>query len=374
MTTSQTHLRKAAVLIRSLDSDTAAIMLGQLSSEEATSIRAAIRALGPIDSEEQEDVLAEFRRTRPAVGSAASNGVELELSSHLGVDEPSLPGNFEQKVASAERFQFLASASTSVVVRFLAREHAQTIAVVLSHLAPARAATVLAELPEKLQAETIERLSVLGETDPESVTVLERELEAWIATRGDDRGTIARRRETVTNILAAADDKTRRGILSKLKTHNSALAEQIAPERQANAGSERSNASVSELRRRLSPLQQQGNTPQPPAPRPRPPASAPTLPRIPFDQLIHLDNSALVVLLRSVDANVLAIAMAGSREELVDRICGQMPKATARAFRRELRRLGPTRLSDVEAAQRAVADAAARHFLQRRHAVAAARA
>ena len=372
MTTTQTNLRKAAVLIRSLDSDTAAIMLGQLSPEEATSIRAAIRGLGQIDSEEQEDVLAEFRRTRPAVGSAASNGVELELSSHFVDDESSIRVDFEHRTAPAERFQFLASASTNVVVRFLAREHSQTIAVILSHLAPARAAAVLAELPEKLQAETIERLSVLGETDPESVTVLERELAAWIATRGDDRGTIARRRETVTNILAAADDKTRRGILSKLKSHNSSLAQQLTLERQTNANAEKSNTSISELRRRLSPLQPQGITAQPQASSPQPPAT--TLPRIPFDQLIHLDNATLTALLRSVDANVLAIALAGSRDDLVDRVCGQMPKATARTFRRELRRLGPTRLSDVEAAQRAVADAAARHLLQRRHAVAAARA
>jgi flagellar motor switch protein FliG len=373
VTTTQANLRKAAVLIRSLDSDTAAIMLGQLSPDEATSIRAAIRALGPMDAEEQADVVAEFRRTRPAMGSAASSGVELELSSHLGHDEPSIPANFVHKSASAERFQFLASASTSVVVRFLAREHSQTIAVVLSHLAPARAAAVLAELPDKLQAETIERLAVLGETDPESVTVLERELAAWIATRGDDRGTVARRRETVTNILAAADEKTRRGILGKLKTHNRALAEEIAPERKPEANAERSNSSINELRRRLSPLQRQGNAPQPPAPSPQPPA-APALPRIAFDQLILLDNATLTTLLRSVDANVLAIALAGSREELVDRICSQMPKATARAFRRELQRLGPTRLSDVEAAQRAIADAAARHLVQRRQAMTAAHA
>jgi flagellar motor switch protein FliG len=81
----------------------------------------------------------------------------------------------------------------------------------------------------------------------------------------------------------------------------------------------------------------------------------------------------LSAVLRQVDADVLALALAGSHEELVDRICDQMPKRTAREFRRQLRRLGPTRLSDVEAAQRAVAQVAARQLAERRQALAAAR-
>src|SRR5204862_522520 len=112
------------------------------------------------------DVAAEFRSTRPAIGANASAGVELSLSSPMsGSDETTMmPSAAEPTNASAERFAFLASASTSSLVRFLVREHAQTIAVVLSHLAPARAANVLADLPDKLQADTIERLSALGET------------------------------------------------------------------------------------------------------------------------------------------------------------------------------------------------------------------
>ncbi len=90
------------------------------------------------------------------------------------------------------------------------------------------------------------------------------------------------------------------------------------------------------------------------------------LPHVAFDDLIHLDSRTLSSVLRQVDANVLALALAGSRDDLVDRICEQMPKRTAREFRRELRRLGPTRLSDVEAAQHAVARIAARQLAERR--------
>ena len=401
------------MLFRSLDSATAAVMLAQLSGDEAASLRAAIRELGDIDPEEQADIAAEFRRRRPM---AADNkaGVELSLSSS------STSGNGASNVAKAteigqiaetrgprsgRRFEFLAHASNGALVTFLAREHAQTISVVLSHLAAERAAAVLAALPEKLQAETIERLSALGDADPESVTVLERELAAWLAMRGDDRGALARRRETVTNILAAAEPKTRRSILHKLRMHNSVLADQIEPAARIRdaggielsaqgAGRRDKHKSAAEfdsshpidatarIRRQLAMQPKPASRPvansaqtttaaEPPAARPM---SAPVpLPRIEFDQLIHLDATSLNALLREIDPNVLAVALVGSQEEFVDRICGLMPKRISRAFRRELRKLGPTRLSDVELAQRTVADTAARQMVRRRQMQVAAR-
>jgi flagellar motor switch protein FliG len=381
MTAIDSNLRKAAILLRSLDSDTSAVMLAQLSAAEAASLRAAIRDLGAVDPEEAADVVAEFSRTRSTVSVGDQRGVELELSTPHNRRQPDFrtPAVTEPHANSAKRFEFLANAPTSSLVLYLTREHAQTVAVVLAHVAPARAAAVLGALPEKLQADTIERLSALGETDPESVIALERELAAWMATRTEDRGTLARRRETVANILAAADPQTRRGILNKLEVHNAALAEQLGPHGRANEfgndtpkqaarryDSKQASDTSERIRARLVSLDRQIAMPVPAAPRPMP------LPRIEFDHLVHLDAASLAAVLRDVDANVLAIALVSSDDALVDRICEPMPKQTARAFRRELRRIGPTRLSDVEAAQRAVADAAARHLATRR-AVAASR-
>jgi flagellar motor switch protein FliG len=364
------NIRKAAVLLRSLDAETAALMLGQLSVEEASSIRAALRELGPLDDEEQADVVAEFRSVRPAMNQHAHGAVELALSSRT-IDESDEPIKSSTTSQRAPRFDFLATASTSVVVSMLIREHAQTVAVVLAHLAPERAAEILGSLPERLQADTIERLSVLGETDPESVTVIERELAVWLATRAGDRGTIARRRASVTKILAAADPKTRRSVLSRLGARGVGIAEQPGP------GIRNVEMPHSEYRSRhfrVSSTQAIKGTIAAQAPSESPPrAEAPTEAqlRIEFDQLIHFDSTALSAVLREVDANVLALALAGSREELVDRVTAQMPKRTARVFRRELRKLGPTKLSDVEGAQRIVADAAGRYLMQRRQPLAA---
>src|SRR6476620_11570441 len=203
MTNVNPNLRKAAVLLRSLDADTATVMLGQLSAEEAAKIRAAMRAVGQVATNEQADVMAELRGARPTKQYASSAGdVELALSSSFTGESYSERAAFSAVAngvaTDSKRFQFLENAPTHALVPHLAREHAQTIAVVLSHLPPERAAAVLAALPQKVQADTVERLLTLGETDPECVSVLKRELESWAAQRDGLRAGHGRRRDTMT--------------------------------------------------------------------------------------------------------------------------------------------------------------------------------
>ncbi len=340
------HIRKAAVLIRSLDADTATTLLTQLSQEEAAAIRAAIRSLGPIEPEEQADVAAEFRR----VGAmAAEAGVELQLSASAASDD-----------GGARRFEFLEHTPIDAVTTCLAREHVQTIAVVLSHLRPARAAEVLAGLPPRLQADALERLSALGPSDPDSVNVVEHELAAWLE-RQSAPSHPARRTDAVAAILDAAQQSARHSILGNLRQYNGRLAEQVAqllphvepaPEKREAVRAERQEDRQAEKREEHN---------REPAVRhcepPRPVVAAPSLT---FNDLSRLARDELSAVLCEMDANVLVLALAASSDELVDQVTGQMPRKVAKAFRRQLRRLGPTRLRDVEAAQAAVAAVATR--------------
>lgn len=375
MTNVDPNLRKAAVLLRSLDADTAAVMLGQLSAAEAATIRAAMRAVGQVETDEQADVVAELRGARPTKQYASDAGdVELALSSSFtgGAygERAAFSSVGEGIAANSKRFEFLENAPTHALVPHLAREHAQTIAVVLSHLPPERAAAVLAALPPKVQAETVERLSTLGKTDPECLSVLKRELETWAAKRDGLRAGSGPRRDTMAAILAAADAKSRGQILSNMKDHKAALAKQFSP-RHAERAPVKAKAAEPQIRNPV--IRTADNPVRQPAIAAAPRAER-RLPRVDFDDLAELDSRTLSAVLRQVDANVLALALAGSRDELVDRICEQMPKRTAREFRRQLRRLGPTRLSDVEGAQRAVAQIAARQLAERRPSLATSHA
>lgn len=349
MTTSAT-LRKAAVLIRSLDADAAATLLARLTPAEALEVRRAIQALGEIDDEEQADVSAEFRRSGAIAQESPQRGVELELSTSARNAEPQAATTR----AVPRPFEFLEQARIESLVPYLAREHAQTVAVVLSYLAPARAAQLLSALPEKLQAAAVERLSTLGDTDPASLQVLERELADWVARQQATRTRPVHHIDTAAAILAAADPAVRRGILTSLAKYNQHLAEQLVPSTPAEA--------VAHVGLRVS------DPPLPSVPpeirRPQPVGEL--LPQVHFDDLTRFDDSVLKAVLQAVDTDVLVLALVGASEELVERICEPMPGKLAKQFRRRLQDCGPTRLRDVETAQQEVAAVAAKVLHARR--------
>lgn len=92
MTTSNANLRRAAILIRSLDADAAAKLLGQLSTAEAKSLRLAMQSLGSVAADERAEVLAAFQQGKVLPEPKVAGGVELELSHDLPVEVPgSLP-------------------------------------------------------------------------------------------------------------------------------------------------------------------------------------------------------------------------------------------------------------------------------------------
>jgi flagellar motor switch protein FliG len=370
-----TNLRKAAILIRSMDGETAAKLLGQLSSAEAKALRLAMQSLGSIAADERNDVLIDFRQGTPLSRTASDGGVEIAFSNEVAVAaSAALP---EARPAT-KPFEFLEQARIESLVPYLAREQSQTIAVVLSYLPPARAADVLAALPARLQAESIERLSLLGETDPNSLHVLERELAAWLARQQSTRVRGARRTDAVSAILAAADKATRGGLVTNLAQYNRQLAEDVssataAPRPSAVAAGEKVRAATV----RVAPINEpaalqrseefafdvtihsgRGYQPDHESRRPRP--------SIKFHDIARLDQTMLAAVLRSVDAELLVLALAGADEELIERIAGQMPRATGKVFRQRLRQFGPTRLRDVTTAQEEVAEVASRIIQGRR--------
>jgi len=349
------NLRKAAIFLRSLDPETAASLLARLSREEAEAVRKAIQSLGDWDSDEQDDVASEFRRVGPIAAEAPQRGVELNFSPAAVPPEP--PRAVEPR-KPARPFDFLEQARVEALVPYLSREHSQTVAVVLSYLQPKRAADVLAALPSRLQTEAVARMTVLGETDPNSLQVLEQELAEWVKRQNGTHAPIVRHTDAVAAMLAAADASVRNTILSNVMQHDQELARRIAPrpaavtqpgppQVQATAPPKTETAVAS---------------PQPSVKLPPPAAiTTPTAPRprIQIDDLARMDKRMLGAVLRSVDAELLVLALAGASDALVDRIASQMPRPAAKAFRKRLGQIGPTRLRDVEAAQQEIVHVAA---------------
>ena len=196
----------------------------------------------------------------------------------------------------------------------LSREHAQTVAVVLSYLAPARAAQVLAALPEQVAGRRDRAtLDARRHRSRQLAGARTRAGRLGRATAGHAHRAPTQRTDTVAAILAAADQASRGEILANLVKHNQQLA------RADCAGA----AASQEIRASATPTRASCRCRQP-AVRPRPPS----LPRLALriDDLARLDKSALAAVLRTVDAEVLVLALVGASEALVERITDQMPR------------------------------------------------
>jgi flagellar motor switch protein FliG len=79
-----------------------------------------------------------------------------------------------------------------------------------------------------------------------------------------------------------------------------------------------------------------------------------------FEDFAELSDTALARIFRAADPQVALLALCGAGRDLVDRILGRLPLREARVLRRQIEQLGPTRLRDIESAQRRLAESAGR--------------
>lgn len=313
----QHSLRKAAILVASLDSSTAELLLEQMGERQADEVRHAILRLSDVDPGEQDEIIEEFFRIGPLMPAKHPPGIELDddLARRLALpsiklETPADASDEAEKRGDEPPFQFLKETEFETLTPFLKREHPQTIAVVLSHLPPDRAGELLAQLPPAVQVDVIRRLVDLDEADPRVLREVERGLESWLSEQVRDRRRRAAGLAAVSAILSAATGGTRRNILKNLTRHDRTLAGKLRPD------------------------------------------------RFLFADLIELDDATLVAVLKAADPELIVLALAGARTELVQRITRQIPGGQGRALSKALVHLGPTRLADVEEAQQALADLA----------------
>jgi len=372
-------LRKAAILIASLDRHTADALLEQFGPREAELLRRAIVELDDFAPVEQQQVIDEFFRIAPqatktpsAASARGDEGVELDAALaqrlHLPSLENAAPPSGSRPSQHAP-FRFLEEADAAEIADVLGREHPQTAVVVLAHLPPERAAGVLAHFPATLQSELLGRLADLDQTDPEVLAEIERVLQAWFSQTSSQRRRRAAGAAAVNQILSASDPQSRRRILSNVAGVDPLLAARLGHREAASSNAptyrppspravpvppsarkvdsswgQRPTNEAGDLAAKVAQQQE--------APLPRQskePAEAAA--SLTFDDLASLDEVLLAAVLQTADPQVVQLALAGADRQLIDRIVRNLPARHARQLERSLYQLGPTRLSEVEAAR-----------------------
>ena len=305
------ELRKAAILMLSLEKPLAAEVMSQLPRECVEAITVELTRVDDVTKEQQDSVLDEFYNISVARKHIEQGGFEYAqqlLEESLGRDKAHQILDSVKQSMNAVPFGFLHKAGAENLLTFIVEEHPQTIALIMSHLPTALAAEVLGGLPPNKQLEVIRRVANMEQTSPEVVKDVERSLEIRMRSTFSQQTEKAGGVPMVAQILNVTDRMTNKGILEGLEQEDNDLVEQI---------------------QRL---------------------------MFVFDDLMKLDDKSIQALLKEVENSQWALALKGASDELKAKILGNLSSRAAAMLQEEMQYLGPVRLSDVEATQQQIVD------------------
>ncbi len=310
-----TGVEKSAIVLAALGEQFAAQVFKQLTQDEIRMVGQAMTRLDKVEPQVVESVLKEFlERLKTEIGPliAGKEAAKRALIMALGDEAAKQLLEEMEKAQSAAPFERLKNVDSRTLANFIKSEHPQTIAVILSHLPPAKAAEVLREFPENLQYEVVKRISELDMIPPgiieEIDAVLQREL---LSTEGMETRKLGGI-EAVAELLNHLDKNTEEQIFSRLEEDDPEKAEKI---------------------RQL---------------------------MFVFEDLIHLDDRDIRTLLKEVRNEDLVLALKTASEELKDKILRNVSERAAAMILEDLEVMGPVRLSEVEAAQQKIIQIARR--------------
>lgn len=209
MATPSNNLRKAAVLLLSLHRRQRTQLLGRLEPRQTEAVTAEIDGLGEVDNLERDAVAGEFAGATRSPRTACRQAV-----AHGGEKKGFVP------------FQFLHELDSDRLLGLLEGEQPQTMALVLCHLPPRRAAAVLAELSPGQQLSVICRIAILKEPTPEVVADVENGLRRRLAASGGHPAH-GRSLDGVVRMLHRMAPATERTLLGKLAEADPRLVRKI---------------------------------------------------------------------------------------------------------------------------------------------------
>ena len=350
------RIRRAAILVASIDEALAEQMLDSLPPSEATKILAEVDRLGEIDLDEQRDVLDEFRRAGRRDNEPAS-AVEFTYSAPqpVAIEQPAAP----EASAATPADDAAAAAEAALIAELLSAEHPQTIAVALSRMAHDQGAAVFAVLAPAMQGEVLERLANLQITDESAVTDLEAELHQRIELQRQRRTRAAAGAEMARRIVAKTAQAQRDTLLARISPHDAQhsvkptesvpamLSEQQTLELQAAIQQARELVAAQEEY-----LDEEHHSfeawTEGPANDDDDRTLAPALLEDRSRDLERLSDAALLRALQAADERTVQLALACSSERFLRRVAAKLPRAAAARLRMAVRSIGPTRLSTCE--------------------------
>ena len=357
------RIRRAAILVASLEETLAEQMLESLPRLEAAKILDEVDRLGELDPEEIQDVLEEFRSAGRR-GRAAVDAVEFTYSAPKppAAEPAESAGPTSDALADAARAR--SEADALLMAELLSHEHPQTIAAALSRLSHDQGSAVFAALPEALQADVLDRLANLEPGDEGAVLELESQLQRRVEQHRQRHERAAAATEMARRILVKTEPGQRDSLLARLSSRGApegagTKSRTTAPELAATSQQATDLAiAVRVARQTAAPEASEGgghfeawaSEPVVEAAKPQAGSMAITL-EDRSRELELLDDRSLLEALRVADERTVHCALAASSETFLKRVVSKLPRKQASRLRQVVRSIGPTRLGELRWAQ-----------------------
>ncbi len=307
-----TGIRKAAVLMISLDMDSSSKIMANLSTDEIERLSMEIARIDDeIPPDVRDAVVREFYQTHLASKYLEQGGIEYArqlLEKSLSPEEAAkILAQLENTIQQAP-FHFLKQADSEHLLMYIQDEHPQTISLIMAHLSPKQAAEILGGLTPKKQLEVVKRIARMEQTTPEAIRLVEQGLKSRLASIVTQDLESAGGVQSVAEILNLCDRTTEKDILENLEEADPDMVEQI---------------------RKL---------------------------MFVFEDIILVNDKGIQSMLREVENDELATALKTASEAMQEKIFKNMSTRAAEMIKENMEFMGPVRLSDVEQAQQRIVD------------------
>ncbi|MCP5372611.1 MAG: flagellar motor switch protein FliG [Hyphomicrobiales bacterium] len=306
-----TGLQKAAIFMLALEEEHTAAMFQRMADEEIRELSQAMASLGRIDAETVERLFIEFTDSLSMGGSLVGTYDTTERLLRSTMDEGRVSQIMDEIRGPAGRtmWEKLGNVNEAVLANYLKNEYPQTVAVVLSKVSSAHAASVLALLPENFAMEVIMRMLRMEAVQKDVLDNVEKTL----------------RSEFMTNLARTAGRDSHESMAEIFNN-----LDRNAENRFMTALEERNRESADRIKALM----------------------------FTFDDLIRVDGGGIQMLLRQVEKDQLAMALKGASDDVKALFFENMSERAGKMLKEDMDAMGAVRLKDVDEAQAAVVSTA----------------
>jgi len=182
--------QKAAILLSILGEEDVAPILRHLPQDDLERITEEVAKLAPVPVEVTMQVLEEYQELIAAQEFIAVGGVDRAIRMLVGAfGENGAKGMVEKLTQRDEgktfKVEALRNAQPQQLARFLSGEHAQTKALVVGHLDPRQASSLLMKLEPDARVDCVKRLATMKQFSPEAAAKASDVLNRRFGAMGD---------------------------------------------------------------------------------------------------------------------------------------------------------------------------------------------